>query len=156
MREELSAVDEFHEHIELRLVLEATEEVDDERMFDHRQDASLAHDVVHLFQSDDLAFLEHLESKRIVCQDLLCASFCRIEFDFSYSTECTRAQGLAHDEARMVLDLRHPQLGFDVLYHLVFRRHGFIVVRFFLSSRLPIPSCSVVAFAVVCFCLLEK
>ena len=61
LTEQLPSDDVLHEHVQVALVLEVSEQVNDERMADARQDGLLGFDVLDLLQSNDLTLLQHLQ-----------------------------------------------------------------------------------------------
>ena len=65
MREEFSAGDVGHQHVDIQAILKGGVEVDNEGMTDAREDISLRVDMLNLTQAHDLGFAEHLQGEAI-------------------------------------------------------------------------------------------
>mmetsp|Transcript_21541 Transcript_21541/g.46846 ORF Transcript_21541/g.46846 Transcript_21541/m.46846 type:complete len:535 (+) Transcript_21541:778-2382(+) len=63
-REELSALHQLDEHVQVSIILERANEVNDEGMFDGRHDVLFANDSLHLMMPDNFPFIQHLERVR--------------------------------------------------------------------------------------------
>jgi hypothetical protein len=63
MSEQLPTWDIRHEHINIEAILEGSEEVDDERMVDARQNVSLRVDMFDLSKPNNLSLAENLHGE---------------------------------------------------------------------------------------------